>query len=299
MVDEVVAGERVDEVAIAAQVRGRRSPRAGGRGSSRPLPPARATRSSPSGAKSAAATRIIGSSLVRDASTIVGDRRGVTDHELVDQLLGVGGGHGGIVEGGADTSLTPAVDAPERARGVVHFRRVADLGARPARGHARRPARAGAGREDVRAPGAPCARSRCARAHRSARRRPVGRRASTPGATRCSRRSPRLRRALGDPSVIVRQRRRLHARRRARPRSTRSRCCATRSRRRGCSTPATTAAAADLSASTLAMYRGDLLHGAGDGEWVDAAPGAARRGPHEARRDPASPRGCGSATPAT
>ena len=97
VVDEVVPGEGVDELALARAGARWRWRRAAGPGSSPPCRPARAIRSSPSGAKSAAATRIIGSSLVRDASTIVGDRGRVTDDELMDQLFGVGGGHGGIV----------------------------------------------------------------------------------------------------------------------------------------------------------------------------------------------------------
>ena len=70
VVDEVVASERVDEVALAAQVRGRDGHElavAGrGRQGSGPGDEAAPRRR----AKSAAATRIIGSSLVRDASTI-------------------------------------------------------------------------------------------------------------------------------------------------------------------------------------------------------------------------------------
>ncbi len=70
MVDEVVASEGVDEVAIAAQVRGGDRDELAVAGRRRePLAPG-PCRSSPSGANSAAATRIIGSSLVRDASTI-------------------------------------------------------------------------------------------------------------------------------------------------------------------------------------------------------------------------------------
>ena len=69
MVDEVVAGEGVDELALAAQVRGGDGHELAVAGRRRD-PPARAMRPSPSGANSAAATRIIGSSLVRDASTI-------------------------------------------------------------------------------------------------------------------------------------------------------------------------------------------------------------------------------------
>ena len=69
VVDEVVACEGVDEVALAAQVRGGDGHElavAGRRGA----PAARAMRPAASGAKSAAATRITGSSLARDASTI-------------------------------------------------------------------------------------------------------------------------------------------------------------------------------------------------------------------------------------
>ena len=102
MVDEVVPGEGVDELALAPQVRGGDGDQLTVAGRRR-VPPARAMRSSPSSAKSAAATRIIGSSLVRDASTIVGDRRGVTDHELVDQLLGVRWRAWGHRRGGALT----------------------------------------------------------------------------------------------------------------------------------------------------------------------------------------------------
>ena len=65
---------------------------------------------------------------------------------------------------------------PAPVERVVRSRRVAGLAARPARGPARRPGRAGAGRQDVGVAGAPGARGRPARAHGPARRGPVGRR---------------------------------------------------------------------------------------------------------------------------
>ena len=63
-----------------------------------------------------------------------------------------------------------------------------------------------------------------------------------------------------------------------RRRSTRSRCWATPTPHRGCSTRATTAAPPTSSASTLAMYRGEVLPAAGDADWVT---------PHRARLDEA------------
>ena len=57
--------------------------------------------------------------------------------------------------------------------------------------------------------------------------------------------------------------------------------------------------AAELCASTLTMFRGDVLPGAGDGDWVSAAPGPPRSGPAAAPRDGARRPGCGRATPAT
>ena len=58
--------------------------------------------------------------------------------------------------------------------------------------------------------------------------------------------------------------RRLPARGRARRRSMRCACCATPPPPRGGSTPATTAARAELSATALARFRGDVLPAAGD-----------------------------------
>ena len=87
-----------------------------------------------------------------------------------------------------------------------------------------------------------------------------------------------LRRALGDPPVIVERRRRLRARRRA----VRGRC-ARRVGRHGncgavCSTPATTAAPPTCARRRLKLYRGDVLQAAGDGDWVS---------PHRARLEEA------------
>ena len=122
----------------------RRWPRADGRGSSPRFPPARAMRPSAVGGEQRRGDedhRIVAGARRLDDR---GDRRGVADDELMEQLLGMGRRHAATIESGADscadTALTPAVDS----------RRVRDLGAGPRRGQTRRPARAGAGRQDRR-----------------------------------------------------------------------------------------------------------------------------------------------------
>ena len=96
----------------------------------------------------------------------------------------------------------------------------------------------------------------------------------------------RLRRALGRPAGDRQRRRRLRARGRAVRRSMRSPCCATRPPRLGCSTPATTARAADLCASTLAAVPRGRAAGRRRRRVGRPAPGPARRGADEAGRDP-------------
>ena len=108
MVDEVVAGERVDEVALAAQVRG---------GDGHELAVAGRRRDAPGPGQEAVAVGGEERRRDEDHRVVAGarrlddrrDRRGVADHELVDQLLG-GVAACGSVEAAltrADTALTP------------------------------------------------------------------------------------------------------------------------------------------------------------------------------------------------
>ena len=60
--------------------------------------------------------------------------------------------------------------------------------------------------------------------------------------------------------------------------STRSPCCATRAAPSALLDAGDDRGAADLCASTLKMFRGDVLAGAGDGDWVT---------PHRARLEEA------------
>ena len=93
MVDEVVAGEGVDEVALAAQVRG---------GDGHELAVAGRRRHAAGPGHEAVA--VGGEERGRDQDHRVvagarrlddrGDRRGVADHELMDQVLGVRWRHG-------------------------------------------------------------------------------------------------------------------------------------------------------------------------------------------------------------
>ena len=88
----------------------------------------------------------------------------------------------------------------------------------------------------------------------------------------------KLRRALARSFPARQWRRRIHARRRS-GRCRRARRAAQHERRRRpCSMRATIVRAADLCAATLTMFRGDLLVGAGDGDWVT---------PHRTRLDEA------------
>ena len=273
MVDEVVAGEGVDELALAAPVRGgdghelavaRASPR---------RPAARARSPSPSGANSAAATRISGSSLVRDASTIAA----IAASSPTTSRRSRSGAWRAPSRAAADTRADTAVDS----------RGVRDLGARAGRGQARRRARRRC----------PAARRRsCSCASRS---RPGRSCAPTGCSTTCGPATPttpqhaaakvaRLRRALGDPALIDERRRRLPARGRAR----RGRRAASARRRDAAqrSTPATTRRRR-AERGALARFRGEVLPAAGD--W--AAPHRTRL--EEARATlsrPSSRRGCGS-----
>ena len=106
VVDEVVSRQGVDGLAIAAVVRGRDGDE---------LAVARGCRDSPGPSHEVIAVvgekggshedqRIVaGPCCVHDR----GDRRGVAYGELMDEALGVGGGHVAMVGDGADTSLTP------------------------------------------------------------------------------------------------------------------------------------------------------------------------------------------------
>ena len=107
----------------------------------------------------------------------------------------------------------------------------------------------------------------------------------------------KLRRALGDPPVIV-----------SGDGGYTLAVDPSMSTRSPCSTAAAEAAAlldsgddrgaADLCATTLQMFRGEVLATAGDGDWViPTGRGSRRHGCSSSR--PAARRGCGSATPAT
>ena len=87
MVDEVVSREGVDELALAALVRGGdRDELAVARGRRERLGPGEEARLR-RGANSAAATRISGSSLVARRLDDRRDRRVVADHEPAEQLV--------------------------------------------------------------------------------------------------------------------------------------------------------------------------------------------------------------------
>ena len=233
MVDEVVACERVDEVALAAQVRaGDRHELAvaGGRGERLRRAPGAP---SPSGAKSAAATRIGGSSLVRDASTIAAIAASSPTASRRSSSSGVPCMRRPS-EQAADTALTP----PRLAQVLE----ISVLGPVEVRRDGRRAP--GAGRQDRRAAGAPRARRRGACARRPARSTSCGPptrhppqhaagegRAAAPRARRPGRDRERRRRlpARGRPGAVDalrvlarRRRRRAAARRRRRPRRRRA-----------------------------------------------------------------------------
>ena len=103
MVDEVVASERVDEVALAAQVRG---------GDGDELAVASRRRQAPGPGHEALRVGCKERRRDQDRRVVAGagrgddrlDRGGVTDHELMKQL---GRRHGASIETGADTALTP------------------------------------------------------------------------------------------------------------------------------------------------------------------------------------------------
>ena len=141
----------------------------------------------------------------------------------------------------SDAVVTIASQGPPLTR-VVHSRQCCRSRCSARRGPTRRRALSVPGREDLGAAGAPRARGRC-RAHRPARRRPVGRRgrehAPQHAAVEGRQAAPGARRPAGD-----RQRRwRLHARRRpVRGRCARGAATTAADRVARCSTPATTAA---------------------------------------------------------
>ena len=248
----------------------RRWPRAGGRGWSPPLPPARAMRSSPSGAKSAAATRIVGSSLVRDASTIVAI---AAASPTTSRWISCSGrvrawGHR---RGSADTSLTPALTPPytsracsrSRCSGPVEVRRDGRLVPVP-----------GGKTSELLVRLALEAGPSCARTASSTT---CGRGAVHTRRNTLQSKVTRLRRALGDPSVIAsgdggyRLAVDPYARRRARACS-RAAVAAPRARRRR---RPRRRRPERVDAGAVPRARSCRR---GDGEWVDAAPGAARRG---------------------
>ena len=106
MVDEVVASEGVDEVALAAQVRG---------GDGHELTVAGRRRHSPGPGHETVPVGCEERRRDQDRRVVAGarrlddrcDRGGVTDHELMKQLLGERRRHGASIERGADTALTP------------------------------------------------------------------------------------------------------------------------------------------------------------------------------------------------
>ncbi len=102
MVDEVVAGERVDELALAAQVRGGDGDELAVAGRRRDAPRPGRGAPSPSGANSAAATRIGGSSLVRDASTIAAIAAASPTTRRWSRCSGVRRCHAATIPSGAD-----------------------------------------------------------------------------------------------------------------------------------------------------------------------------------------------------
>ena len=251
MVDEVVARERVDELALAAQVRV-------GDGDELAVARRRRRRARPGPAvrrrRARTAPRRRGPAGRRWCAT---PRRSLRSPRRRPPRAG-----GEVCDmrrpspSGADTALTPHGTA-------IDSRGVRDLGARPRRGQARRPAPGGAGRQDRGAARAPRARGgRARRADRLVDDLWAG--AATRTATRCSRRSPgcggrsaipsavaggdggyRLAVAPGDVDALLRPR-------------------ATRLPPRSGSTLGDHRGAAELSASALARFRGELLPAAGD-----------------------------------
>ena len=155
VVDEVVARERVDDVALAAQVRG-------GDGDQltvarrRRDAPARASSASASGADSAAATRSSGSSLVR---ALRRSRRSPRRRRTRACGTVPGAAHAATVPSGADTADTALTRRTSRG--------ARDLRPGAGRGPARRRLGRDPGRQDGRV--ARAARARC-RAHVSADR---------------------------------------------------------------------------------------------------------------------------------
>ena len=135
------------------------------------------------------------------------------------------------------------------------------------------------------------------RARRPARRRPVGAAPSTTRRNTLQSKVARLRRALGDPSAIASgdggyklavEPAAVDALAVLRDAAAAAQLLDAGDDR----------GAAELSAPALELYRGDVLPRRRR-RLGRPAPGAARRGAHAARRDPALGRGCGSATSAT
>ena len=226
VVDEVVARERVDELALAAPVRGRRSPRAGGRGSSPRRPrPARGARR-----RRARTARPRRGSAGRRCARRLDDRRDGASSPTTSRRSRA-----------LHAARRGALRALTRADTAVDSRGVRDLGAGSGRGQARRPAACRC--RAARRPSCSCAsRSRpacpCAPTGSSTTCGPapptqpqhaaVEGRAAAAGAGRS-----RADRAARTAATCSRS---------SRTRSTRCACCATPPRRRGGSTPATIAA---------------------------------------------------------
>ena len=106
VVREVVAGEGVDELAVVDEVSRRDGDELAVARRDGELPGAHHEVAAVGGEERGGDQdhRVVaGARLLHDP----GDRGRVADDELVDQLLGVGCGHGDIVGGGADTALTP------------------------------------------------------------------------------------------------------------------------------------------------------------------------------------------------
>ena len=115
MVDEVVASEGVDAVALAAQVRGGDDDElpipggdrhGGGAGEQGVVAGGREQR------RGDQDRGVVAGARVRDDG---GDRRGVTDREAMKQMRGDRRRHGATFDPGADTALTPPGSPLERA----------------------------------------------------------------------------------------------------------------------------------------------------------------------------------------
>ena len=106
VVDEVVAGEGVDELALAAPVRGgdRDELAVAGRGRDLGRPRQQAVGVGGEQGRGDEDERVVARARRRDDR---GDRRVVADHETAEQVAGLGRRHGATIPGGADAPLTP------------------------------------------------------------------------------------------------------------------------------------------------------------------------------------------------